>query len=197
MSVNKAILVGFLGADPDIKQFADGIIANVSIATNERWTDKQTGEKRESTEWHRVVFSGRLAEIVRDYLRKGSQIYVEGKIVTRKWTDKNDGIERYSTDIRATTLNMLSSSKDDGNTPRQAPQQTPQAVQQMAQSAYQQPPQFGATGQVNNQFNQQFAQQQPQFAQPQYQGQQGYPQPSPQTAMQRPVGQVNDSDIPF
>lgn len=114
MSINKAILIGNLGGDPDVKVFNDGAkIATISLATSERWTDKQTGEKKEATEWHRVVFNNRLAEIAESYLHKGSKVYVEGAIKTRKYTDKQ-GIERYTTEIRAVSLQMLDG-KSDGN----------------------------------------------------------------------------------
>lgn len=113
-SVNKVIIVGNLGADPDVKTFENGgMIANVSVATSERWTDKQTGEAREQTEWHRVVFNNRLAEIAQQYLRKGSSIYVEGSLRTRKWTDAN-GIDRYSTEVRADMMQMLGGRADSG-----------------------------------------------------------------------------------
>ena len=106
-SVNKVIIVGNLGRDPEMRTFPSGDqVANVTIATTDRWRDKNTGENKESTEWHRVVFNGRLAEIVGQYLRKGSQVYVEGSIRTRKWTDQS-GQERYSTEIRADTMQML------------------------------------------------------------------------------------------
>jgi single-strand DNA-binding protein len=108
-SVNKVIIVGNLGKDPEIRTFpSGGQIANVTIATSERWKDKQTGEPREATEWHRVVFHDRLAEIVGQYLRKGSQVYVEGSLRTRKWTDQS-GVEKYSTEIRADEMKMLGS----------------------------------------------------------------------------------------
>ena len=106
MSVNKVILIGNVGNDPETKQFDSGMIATVSIATSERWTDKTTGERKEHTEWHRVVFNGRLAEVVAQYVKKGDKIYVEGSIRTRKWTDQQ-GIERYSTEIRADNMQML------------------------------------------------------------------------------------------
>ena len=106
-SVNKVIIVGNLGRDPEMRTFPSGDqVANVTIATTDRWRDKNTGENKESTEWHRVVFNGRLAEIVGQYLRKGSQVYVEGSIRTRKWTDQA-GAERYSTEIRADSMQML------------------------------------------------------------------------------------------
>jgi single-strand DNA-binding protein len=106
-SVNKVIIVGNLGKDPETRTFpSGGRVCNVTIATSDRWKDKQTGEMKEATEWHRVVFNDRLAEIAGEYLRKGSQVYVEGSIRTRKYTDK-DGVEKYATEIRADTLQML------------------------------------------------------------------------------------------
>ena len=106
-SVNKVILVGNLGADPEMRAFANGDpVCNLRVATTDTWKDKQTGEKREATEWHRVVLYRKLAEIARQYLRKGSQIYIEGRIRTRKWQDK-DGVERYATEIEAVEMNML------------------------------------------------------------------------------------------
>src|SRR3990167_6154323 len=108
-SVNKVIIVGNLGRDPEMRTFPSGDqVANVTIATTDKWKDKQTGESKESTEWHRVVFNGRLAEIVGQYLRKGSQVYVEGSLRTRKWTDQA-GVEKYSNEIRADTMQMLGS----------------------------------------------------------------------------------------
>jgi single-strand DNA-binding protein len=108
-SVNKVIVVGNLGRDPEMRSFPSGDqVANVTIATTDKWKDKQTGEMKEATEWHRVVFNGRLAEIVGQYLRKGSQVYVEGSLRTRKWTDK-DGQEKYTTEIRADQMQMLGS----------------------------------------------------------------------------------------
>lgn len=107
-SVNKVILVGNLGRDPEIRTFPSGDqVANVTLATSDRWKDKQSGEMREHTEWHRLVFNGRLAEIAGQYLRKGSQIYVEGSIRTRKWTDQASGQERYATEIRVDQMQML------------------------------------------------------------------------------------------
>jgi single-strand DNA-binding protein len=108
-SVNKVIIVGNLGRDPEVRTFPSGDrVANVTIATTDKWKDKQTGEMKEATEWHRVVFNGRLAEIAGEYLRKGSQVYVEGSIRSRKYTDK-DGIERNITEVRADTMQMLGS----------------------------------------------------------------------------------------
>lgn len=109
-SVNKVIIVGNLGRDPEMRTFPSGDqVANVTIATTDRWRDKNTGENKESTEWHRIVFNGRLAEIVGQYLRKGSQVYVEGSLRTRKWTDQATGQERYATEIRADSMQMLGS----------------------------------------------------------------------------------------
>ena len=106
--VNKVILIGNLGNDPEIRYTAGGAaVANISLATAESWKDKESGEKQERTEWHRVVFFGRLAEIVGEYLRKGSQVYVEGRLQTRKWQDKKDGTDRYSTEIVASDMQML------------------------------------------------------------------------------------------
>ena len=108
-SVNKIILVGNLGRDPEMRSFPSGDqVANITIATTDKWKDKQTGEMKEATEWHRVVFNGRLAEIAGQYLRKGSQVYVEGSLRTRKWTDK-DGQEKFTTEIRADQMQMLGS----------------------------------------------------------------------------------------
>ncbi|MBH2019941.1 MAG: single-stranded DNA-binding protein [Burkholderiales bacterium] len=108
-SVNKVIIVGNLGKDPEMRSFPSGDqVANVTIATTDKWKDKQSGEMKEATEWHRVVFNGRLAEIVGQYLRKGSQVYVEGSLRTRKWTDQS-GVEKYTTEIRADQMQMLGS----------------------------------------------------------------------------------------
>ncbi len=105
--VNKVILVGNLGADPEVKYMPNGnAVANVTLATSETWKDKQSGENKEKTEWHRVVFFRRLAEIAGEYLKKGSQVYIEGKLQTRKWQDKN-GNDRYTTEIIANEMQML------------------------------------------------------------------------------------------
>lgn len=107
--LNKVTLIGRLGADPEVRYMPSGsAVANISLATNFRWKDKQTGEKKESTEWHRVVFFNRLAEIVGEYLKKGGQVYVEGRLQTRKWQDQA-GHDRYTTEIIATEMQMLDS----------------------------------------------------------------------------------------
>ena len=119
-SVNKVILVGNLGRDPETKYMPDGAaITNVSIATSFQWTDKTSGEKKEETEWHRVVFRSRLAEIAGEYLKKGSQVYVEGRLRTRKWQDK-EGQDRYTTEIVADAMQMLGSRAGSGE-PRAEP----------------------------------------------------------------------------
>lgn len=111
-SVNKVILVGNLGADPEAKYLPSGdAVANVSLATSETWKDKTTGERKEATEWHRLVFFGRLAEVVTQHLKKGSSIYIEGSIKTRKWQDK-DGQDRYSTEIKVSEMKMLGGKSD-------------------------------------------------------------------------------------
>ncbi|NJN40595.1 MAG: single-stranded DNA-binding protein [Gammaproteobacteria bacterium] len=108
-SVNKVILVGNLGADPETRYSTDGAaITNIRIATTDRWKDKASGEMREQTEWHRIAFFGRLAEISGEYLKKGSPVYVEGRLRTRKWTDK-EGHERYSTEVIADNMQLLGS----------------------------------------------------------------------------------------
>ena len=142
-SVNKVILLGNLGADPETRTFpSGGQVCNVRIATTERWKDRQSGEQKELTEWHNVVFNDRLAEIAGQYLRKGSPVYVEGSLRTRKWTDK-DGNDRYTTEIRANTMQLLGGrpSGDEGGAPRQsrpAPQREPQQAPRQERPAPQQ-----------------------------------------------------------
>ncbi|EPW1515429.1 single-stranded DNA-binding protein [Salmonella enterica subsp. diarizonae serovar 48:r:z] len=108
--INKVILVGNLGQDPEVRYMPNGgAVANLSLATSDTWTDKQTSEKKERTEWHRVVLYGKLAEIASEYLRKGSQVYIEGALRTRKWTDQS-GVERYTTEVvvsQSGTMQML------------------------------------------------------------------------------------------
>ncbi|PCH83078.1 MAG: single-stranded DNA-binding protein [Piscirickettsiaceae bacterium] len=107
--INKVILVGNLGKDPETRYMpSGGAVTNITVATSETWKDKQTGEKKEKTEWHRVAFFNKLAEIAGEYLKKGSKVYIEGSIHTRKWQDKS-GQDRYTTEIKATTMQMLDS----------------------------------------------------------------------------------------
>lgn len=125
--VNKVIVVGNLGQDPDTRYMPSGsAVTNLRVATNESWKDKQTGEQKDRTEWHSVAMFGRLAEIAAEYLRKGSQVYIEGKLRTRKWQDK-DGKDRYTTEIIADEMQMLGSRSGGGapamsdSTPASAP----------------------------------------------------------------------------
>lgn len=114
-SINKVIIVGNLGRDPENRYLPSGEqVASISVATTENWTDKQSGEKKSLTEWHRISFFGKLAEIAGQYLKKGSPVYVEGKLRTQKYTDR-DGIEWYQTNIIASTMQMLGSKQDSGN----------------------------------------------------------------------------------
>lgn len=111
-SVNKVIIVGNLGRDPETRTFPSGDqVCNVRVATTDKWKDKQSGEMREHTEWHAITFNGRLAEIAAQYLRKGSQVYVEGSLRTRKWQDK-DGQDRYATEVRVDQMQMLGGRQD-------------------------------------------------------------------------------------
>jgi single-strand DNA-binding protein len=106
--INKVILVGNLGADPDTRYMPSGkAVTNIRIATSESWKDKQTGDQQERTEWHSIVLYDKLGEIAAEYLRKGSQVYIEGKLRTRKWQDKTDGKDRYTTEIIADDMQML------------------------------------------------------------------------------------------
>ena len=119
-SVNKVILIGNLGADPESRFAPSGdAICNIRLATTETWRDKNTGERREATEWHRVSFYGKLAEIAGQYLRKGSQVYIEGSLRTRKWQDQS-GQDRYTTEIRADEMKMLGGRREGGDAPMRA-----------------------------------------------------------------------------
>jgi len=139
--VNKVIIVGNLGQDPEVKYMPSGdCIANISIATSESWKDKQTGQQQERTEWHQACFFGRLAEIARDYLKKGAKVYIEGSLRTRKWKDKQTGQDRYSTDIVVKEMQMLDS-RGDNPQPGQQPGQQPSQPQQQSQQQSQQQPQ--------------------------------------------------------
>ena len=179
--VNKTITVGTLGADPEVKQFNNGgSITTISVAVSEKWTDKQTGQPKENTEWLRIIFNNKLAEIAAQYLRKGSQVYVEGSLRTRKYQDQN-GQDRYVTEIRADQMQMLGGYQQQNNQASQGYQQPQTQLQQnnapQAQTAYA-PPVQGA----------------PNWAQ-QPQTQQGYahnPAPLP-----IPKAGAIDADVPF
>jgi len=143
--INKAILIGNLGADPEVKYTANGsAVTNIRLATAEAWKDKQSGDMQERTEWHRVVFFSRLAEIAGEYLRKGSKVYIEGRIQTRKWQNK-DGQDVYTTEIVANEMQMLDSKAGGGTAnfggpsggggQQQRPQQQQQRPQQQQQPA--------------------------------------------------------------
>lgn len=177
--INKVILVGRLGNDPDVRYTAGGsAITTISIATSESWKDRNTGQQQERTEWHRVVFFGRLAEIAGQYLKKGSQVYVEGSLRTNKYTDKN-GIERYSTDINANELQMLGGGAGGGGG---------NFGGQPAQGGY---PDFNQAPQQNNYGG--APQQQPQQA---ARPNQGFNQPKPQENNMADFDSFDD-DVPF
>ena len=132
-SLNKVTLIGNLGRDPEIKTFDNGgKVANIAIATTEKWRDKTSGENREATEWHNVSFSGPLADVVAKYLKKGSSVYIEGSLRTRKWTDKN-GENRYATEIRANSMQMLGGA---GGKSAQQENAASNANEQAQQSSY-------------------------------------------------------------
>jgi len=121
--INKVILIGHVGTDPEVRYMPNGnAVATVSIATTESWKDKQTGERQDKTEWHRVVFFNRLGEIIGEYVRKGSKVYIEGSLRTRKWQDQQ-GQDRYTTEIVANDLQMLDSKGNNNNMPDDMPAQ--------------------------------------------------------------------------
>ena len=134
--VNKVILVGTCGQDPEVKYLSNGnAVTNLSLATSEQWKDKQSGEKKEKTEWHRVVIFGKVAEIAGEYLRKGSQVYIEGKLQTREW--EKDGIKRYSTEIVVDmqgTMQLLGGKPSVDGGQQQAPRQQQQSPQRQQQA---------------------------------------------------------------
>lgn len=149
MSVNKVILIGRLGQDPDLRYTANGnAVCNFSLATSERWKDKESGQQREQTEWHRVAMFGRIAEVAGQYLKKGSQVYIEGKLQTREW--EKDGIKRYTTEVLVDMkgqMQMLDSREDSGsqNGGRDTQSQS-QVTQQRQQPAAQMPPEQAGPG---------------------------------------------------
>jgi single-strand DNA-binding protein len=120
-SVNKVTIIGNLGKDPETRYMPSGeAMTSITVATTESWKDKATGEKKEATEWHRISFFGKLAEIAGQYLKKGSQVYIEGSLRTRKYTDK-DGVEKYATDIKADKMQMLGGKGGESEAPRPSP----------------------------------------------------------------------------
>lgn len=130
-SVNKVIVIGNLGRDPEVRYTPDGAaVCNIAVATTSTWKDKTSGEKMEETEWHRITFYNRLAEIAGEYLKKGRQVYIEGRLKTRKWQDKDTGADRFTTEIIADQMQMLGT-RDDGG----GQQQERQAVPQQQRSA--------------------------------------------------------------
>ena len=198
--VNRTITVGTLGADPEVKQFANGgSVTTISVATSEQWNDKQTGEKREQTEWHRISLYQKLGEIAAQYLRKGSQVYIEGSLRTRKYQDQN-GQDRYVTEIRADQMQMLGGKGDNAQQQNNHQQPQPNAYAQAALNTAQNVVQNTPVGQaINQQFangqpvppayqnNPQFAPNNPNQQQPQFQNNiLGGPKPS-----------TVDSDTPF
>ncbi|WP_114418024.1 single-stranded DNA-binding protein [Marinospirillum perlucidum] len=217
--INKVILIGNLGQDPDVRFTQNQKqVANVSVATSEQWKDQNTGQQQERTEWHRVVFFGRLAEIVGQYLKKGSKVYIEGKLQTRKWQNQQ-GVDQYTTEIVANEMQMLDSaggggqaygnagraapmdynqappqnqqgySQPQGGYSQPAPQQQPMPQAAPQQPAPQQPPQHQAP-----------AQPQPNYQQPggyPQQGGQPQSQPPQQPAPGAPSFNDMDDDIPF
>lgn len=190
--INKVILIGNCGGDPEVRSMPNGnAVTNLTVATSESWTDKQSGQKQERTEWHRIVFFNRLAEIAGQYLSKGSKVYIEGSLRTRKWQDQNSGQDRYTTEIVANEMQMLDSRgqqsggsfQNDGGFQQQGQAQGGGYQQGApAQQSQQQPQQ---QSQPKQQFQQQPQQQQPQQQQPQQ-------QPAP-------AGNMDDfdDDIPF
>jgi len=198
-SLNKVMIIGNLGADPEVRHLPSGSsVANISVATSEKWNDKQTGQPQERTEWHRVSLFNRLAEVAGEYLRKGSKVYIEGSLHTRKWTD-NNGVEKYSTDIKCTTMTML------GSPPGAQGQQQgySQPAQQPAygqQQAPQQQSRAPAQGQPPAQHYQQ-PQSQPPAQHQAPAGQNGSQNGPPQHQPVDPNGQAFaddfDDDIPF
>tara|TARA_R110001592_G_scaffold361025_3_gene670716 strand:+ start:4781 stop:5371 length:591 start_codon:yes stop_codon:yes gene_type:complete len=192
--INKVILIGNLGADPDTRMTQQGsAVTNLNIATDESYKDKNTGQMVPKTEWHRVVMFNRLAEIAKDYLKKGSKIYIEGRLQTRKWQDQS-GQERYTTEIVANELQMLDSKPSSGSYEQQ-PQNNAAYSQQNNPQAYEQAPQPQQAYQQNHNAPQQPKNMQaPQARGQQYAPQQAAPQPQRNTA---PVTDDFDDDIPF
>lgn len=205
--VNKVILVGTLGKDPETLVFNDGgSITKVSIATNEAWTDKQTGQQHEKTEWHSIEFRGRLSDIASQYLHKGSKIYIEGKLRTDKWQDQNTGENRYATRIQAINLQMLDS-QNQNQDPQYSPGYSNQGANQQqnqnnhgqAGNSYERAKHGGQSGQYNVPNQQrQTAPRQPRQPQQQQQ-QQNRIRPQQPNKVHAPPPNFDDfeDDIPF
>jgi single-strand DNA-binding protein len=200
--VNKVIILGNLGNDPEIRSFPNGgAVANLTIATSESWRDKQTGEQREKTEWHRVAVFGKLAEIAGEYLRKGSQVYIEGALQTRKWQDQN-GQDRFTTEVVVQGFNgvMQMIGSRQGGQQQQQGGYNQQPQQQNQNAGWGQPQQPAAAPQQQGGYNQQPQQQQaPQ--QQSYAPKQQAPAPAaqqqaPQQGFNEPSADFDD-DIPF
>ncbi|MFT6347129.1 MAG: single-strand DNA-binding protein [Psychromonas sp.] len=188
--INKVIIIGNLGKDPDVKFLpSGGAVANLTIATSEKWKDKQTGEEKEATEWHRVVMFNRLGEIAGDFLKKGSKVYIEGKLQTRKWQNKQ-GQDQYTTEIVANEMQMLDSRQGQGAPMGGSQQQggVNQQGQQPQQGGFNQPAQNQPQqGRVNQQAQQQGGYQRPEQKKQPQQG--GFNQPAQQN---QPQPQAND-----
>ena len=216
--VNKVIIVGNLGQDPEVRYMPNGgAVANITVATSESWKDKQTGENREKTEWHRIAIFGKLAEVAGEYLRKGSQVYIEGQLQTRKWKDQS-GQDRYTTEIVVQgfngTMQMLGGRQGGGQAQQQGGYQQQSAPQQQGGFQQQNAPQQSAPQQQQAPAQQQggfggqqqggFQQPAPQQSAPQQGGfqQQSTPQQAPQQSAQQPAKAPDlddgwDDDIPF
>ncbi|MDX1347130.1 MAG: single-stranded DNA-binding protein [Thiomicrorhabdus chilensis] len=199
--VNKVILVGTLGRDPEVKYSANGnAIANLNVATSEQWNDKSTGQKQEKTEWHRVVIFGKLAEIAGQYLTKGSQVYLEGKLQTRKWQDQNTGQDRYSTEVVidgfSGSMQMLGGRQGGSDTSYDnsgfgGGQNQAQNPAGMGQGGFQQPASAPMGGQMGQQPMNQGGMQPPQQPQQPMGGAQ------PQKAPAYVPNDFDDDDVPF
>lgn len=150
-SVNKVIIVGNLGSDPTTRYMPNGeAVTNIAVATTESWKDKNTGEKKEITEWHRITFYRKLAEIAGQYLKKGSQVYIEGRLQTRKWTDK-DGVERYTTEVIADVMKMLGAkSRDDGGSDAPDDDYAPKPRQNAAKGVSKPAPNFSDMDEIDD-----------------------------------------------
>jgi single-strand DNA-binding protein len=200
--VNKVIILGNLGNDPEIRSFPNGgAVANLTIATSESWRDKQTGEQREKTEWHRVAVFGKLAEIAGEYLRKGSQVYIEGALQTRKWQDQN-GQDRFTTEVVVQGFNgvmQMIGSRQGGQQQQggynQSPQQQ-QPQQQNQNAGWGQPQQPAAPAQPQGGYAPQQPQQSYAPQQPAPQSAPAAPQKAPQQGFNEPSADFDD-DIPF